>query len=110
MLISRRAEVRLSAVLWSSGTGLPSAVDAASEVDEVLGDWNRNENGRKAFFDARGSNLSVGGAEDIDVPEGLSDINCGGRCVVSPVEFMDRGVGNDDKDGIGNVGCEEDGL
>jgi hypothetical protein len=50
MLISRRAEVRCSAVLLSSGIGLPSAVDAANDVDDVLVFGNRKLKEIRAFL------------------------------------------------------------
>ena len=37
---SRRADVLFSAVVSSTGMGLPSAVDGASDAEEALG-WNR---------------------------------------------------------------------
>jgi hypothetical protein len=110
MLISRRADVRCSAVLWSSGTGLPSAVDAARDVDEVLDVWNRNEKGENVFRDACGGDLFVGGADDTDVPDGLRVMTCGRRCWLSVVDMLDFGAGSDDREGMGSEVCEVRGI
>lgn len=48
-LISRRADVREAAVLSSTGMGLPSAVDAASDVDDVFG-WKSGKANEERCF------------------------------------------------------------